>query len=250
MDEQMLLLWSKFKEELHLQTSVITQKVTASVSETIEEKLKPIIEENQTLKNEVRTLKTKIQHLEKEARKNNIILHEIPETESNNQELMNNVLGVLNNLSKKSNINEWDIWEISQATRLGKKKENKTRPILLRLTLEWRKIEILKNNKQFPEKIYATQDFPKEVLDKRRELKIQLAEETKNGKTAFIRYDKLIVKDKVEKRKRSPSKSTESTPTSNGKKEAPSKLCKTSNFPKTITRTYSGSNISSNILNK
>lgn len=240
MDGQMQILWSKFKEELQLQTAAITQNITASISATIEEKIKPILEENQILKKEVVVvLKTRVQHLERETRRNNVILHGIPESEQNKQELMEKVLEALNNMGKKAQIAEWDIWELSQVTRLGKQKEGIARPILIQLTLAWRKVEILKNNKQFPVGIYATEDFPKDVLEKRRELKTRLAEEIKNGKTAYIRYDKLIIKDKVEKRKRSPSRSIESTPTSINKQKAPSKIHKTNIFTNTKTRSTS-----------
>lgn len=73
-------------------------------------------------------------------------------------------------------------------------------------------MEMLKNKRYFPENIYISEDFPKEVLNKRKELKTQQQEEIKKGNLAYIRYDKLIIKEKsTEKRKRSPSNSPKGT---------------------------------------
>ncbi|VVD01456.1 unnamed protein product [Leptidea sinapis] len=52
---------------------------------------------------------------------------------------------------------------------------------------------------------YITEDFPKEVLEKIRELKPKLIEEREKGNTAYIKYDQLVVKEGAlinEKRKR------------------------------------------------
>lgn len=203
MDAQMQTLLEILKEEMKLQTQTITE----SLSKTIDEKMKPLREENEKLKKEVETLKTKVHILEKDARKNNVILHNVDELETSHRELIELVVETLNKLSLNANIEKWDIWEISKAQRLGKKGD-KNRPILITVTLTWRKIEILKNNKKFHDKIYATEDYPREILMKRQELKEKMQEEIKNGKTAYLRYDKLIVKETPkEKRKRSPTQS-------------------------------------------
>lgn len=234
MDEQIKLLWERLRSELQIQTITITENVTASVNQTLENKLKPIIEENQALKEEIGTLKSRVQTLEKETRKSNVILHGIPEKEGNRDELLKIVLDTLNNMSKKADINEWDKWEISDITRIGRRTEKKTRPILIKLTLAWRKIELLRNKKHFMDNIYATDDFPKNVIEKRKELKTKLEEEIKKGNIAYIRYDRLIIKNKEEtneKRKRSPSQSPKilsGTPESQTK--APNKLSKTNAF--------------------
>lgn len=115
--------------------------------------------------------------------------------------------------------------------RIGKISSDKPGPVMIQLTLTWRKYEIFRNKNNFPENIYVTEDFPKEVLIKRKELLLQKKEIEKNGKVAFIHYDKLIVKDRKtpsddNKRKRSPSKS----PSQATQKEAPRKVNKTNAF--------------------
>lgn len=93
--------------------------------------------------------------------------------------------------------------EISDFRRLGRKEEGKRRPILIKFTLAWRKMAILKNNKKLEKNIYATEDFPKEVIKKRQELKEKQQEELKKGNIAIIRYDKLIIREKCKQRTQS-----------------------------------------------
>lgn len=105
-----------------------------------------MIEENCELKTEVSVLKSRITHLETVSRRNNLILHGIPEVETNQEQLMASVLTNLNGISEKTKESEWDKWEISNAYTLGKKTNGKIRPILITTTLVWRKNLVLKNN--------------------------------------------------------------------------------------------------------
>lgn len=221
MEQQMDNLFKKLQLEMQNQTIELNATLTANLTSTIEEKIKPLVEQNQVLKDEVQLLRAKVKSLEKESRGNNLILHGIMESERSNTELLDLVLDTLNE-ALKDVTDKWDKWEISKVQRLGaKKSETKARPILVTLTLIWRKIEILKNNKSFSNNIYATEDFPKDVIIKRRELAPKLQEERKKGKIAYIRYDQLIVKENIsEKRKRSPTESPEAQRTA---EEAPSR---------------------------
>lgn len=59
--------------------------------------------------------------------------------------------------------------------------------------------------------MYVKEDFPKEVLKIRKQLQPKVEEERKNGKIAFIKYNKLFVKKpgttNREKRKREVTRS-------------------------------------------
>ncbi|CAG5058191.1 unnamed protein product [Parnassius apollo] len=56
------------------------------------------------------------------------------------------------------------------------------------------KLKIQQNQKCLKDTpYYVKQDFPKEVLKKRKELQPQLKVEREAGNTAFLKYDKLIV---------------------------------------------------------
>lgn len=225
------------KEEFNKQTTNLMEKFTANVALTIEEKLKPLVQENANLKKEVTTLKNKISNLERETKKNNIILHGIEDKEESQYELLDVVIKFLNETGK-GRMDEFDKWEISDARRLGKKVDGKKRPILVKLTLAWRKVEILKNNKNFPENTYATEDFPKEILKIRKELEQKRKAEIEKGNRAFILYDKLIIKPQEkekEKRKRSPTNSPVNLNDNNNDNtkrglEAPNKINKTNAF--------------------
>lgn len=189
-------LFEKLKAEMQIQLQTQTDTLTEKLNSKLDEKLQLIFEENQLLKSKIEVLETKVHSLERETRRNNLILHGIKENENekNNHNLMDTVLKVLNDLSKNSKIETWDKWEISMVRRLGKKIEGRTRPVLVSLTLTWRKSEILKNNKKFLENIYATEDLPRDVLLKRKELKKTVEDERAKGNFAFIRYDKVIIK--------------------------------------------------------
>lgn len=201
-------LLSEIEKKFERHATKITEDVTRNISATLDTKFETILQENEELKKEVSALKAKIGNMERDTRKNNFVIHGIKETENNPADLMQLILDHLNIVSEKTDINAWDKWEISSVRRLGKPTQNKIRPILITVTLTWRKIEIFKHKKYFPENVYISEDLPKDIIIKRKELKIQQQEEIKKGNLAYIRYDKLIVKEKpVETRKRLPTTS-------------------------------------------
>lgn len=60
--------------------------------------------------------------------------------------------------------------------------------------------------------MYVTEDFSKEILEKRRELQAKVKEERAKGNFAYIKYDKIIIREgnlNTEKRKRDQSSSPE-----------------------------------------
>lgn len=90
------------------------------------------------------------------------------------------------------------------------------------LTTSWKKHLILKNKRNLPINVFVNEDYPKEVLETRKQLKLQLEAERKSGNIAFIKYDKLIVKKPTnsnrEKRKRETPTGSPTTPTPSQKK--------------------------------
>ncbi|KAJ2944688.1 hypothetical protein O0L34_g4045 [Tuta absoluta] len=229
--ETILTKITQLSEDMKNQAEKITTTVTENLTKTIDEKMKLLTTENQTLLKENKVMKERVTKMDREIRANNVILHGIPETENNKMELLKLSLDTLNIISKKTNTENWDKWEVNKFYRLGKKTEKKNRPILVSVTTNWRKMEILRNNKLFPDGIYATDDLPKEVLAKRRELAIKLKEELGKGNTAYISYDRLIVKEATkEKRKRSPTKSPPEPRNQMLENKKPSKINKISDF--------------------
>ncbi|XP_069365306.1 uncharacterized protein [Maniola hyperantus] len=224
------------KEEMSQQTAVINQNMIT----TMDEKLKPLVDDIVGLKLDVETLKTKTQYLERQTRKNNLIIHGVQETETNFPDLLKHIISVLNVVSDKTGIEAWDKWEISNVKRIGKKIEGKTRPICTTLTLYWRKMELLRNKKHLPENVYITEDYPKEVLLKRKELKTQLKEELDKGNEAYIVYDRLVIKAKKDKRKRSPTKSPITPNDERTKNTNKTKMSRVNYFDKTRSLSFSG----------
>ncbi|CAH0404044.1 unnamed protein product [Chilo suppressalis] len=198
------------KVDFKKENEELAKRFSLEVSSAINDSLKPLAEENKQLKLEIETLQSKVYNLQKEIRKNNLILHGVTETQTNSAELRVKVSQTLNKTCNNTEVREWDEWEVSDVKKLGNSSPDKTRPIMVTLTLTWRKIELLKNNKNFPSGIYVTPDYPKEILLKRKELMKEKEEKEKKGNIAYIRYDKLIVRSKEDRennRKRLPSKS-------------------------------------------
>jgi hypothetical protein len=209
-DQILKKIEEKMEQQSEKQVEMITKNLTENFAQMIDEKLNLLAIENQNLKKEIDGLTVKVNILERETRKSNLIIHGLPEQEKNNNELMESIITTLNILSNNAELDPWDKWEISKCHRIGKKSNEKKRPVLISPTLAWRRTQILKNNRKFPDGVHATEDMPREVLNKRRELRPELLERLKEGKVAFIKYDRLIVKEKEdtnEKRKRSPSDS-------------------------------------------
>nr|XP_037870351.1 uncharacterized protein LOC119629240 [Bombyx mori] len=116
MSEDMTKLFQMMKLELDKQTATITQSVTDSIMRNIDDKIKPILEENKYLKNEVQKLNDKARYLENKGKKNNLILHGIKEIENNRQELFNLIKDIMKGLNVDINS-----YEINNYYRLGKK---------------------------------------------------------------------------------------------------------------------------------
>lgn len=194
MEGQFQLLFDKMKIEMEVQSTAIMTKM--------DEKLAPLVEENRNLKIKLEKLENEVKYLNRGQRENNIIIFGLEETETSTQDLIEKVK---NNFLQDLKIN-LENFEINKIHRLGLKKleNNKERPILCSFVNNWKKNEIIKNKKNL-KKIYITEDYSKEVLQKRKQLQAELTEERKKGNIAYLKYDKLIVKqdnNHQEKRKR------------------------------------------------
>lgn len=204
MDEQFQLLFDKMKIELSKQTISITESITNTIMEKIEEKLQPIVKENEKLKANVRKLEEEVEQLKREKKNNNLVLFGVKEEEKSFTQLLEKIKKIFKE-DLDINIEER---EINKMFRLGKinSENKKPRPILLSLVSEMKKGEIMKNKKNLKD-IYINDDFSKETLEKRKELLPKLEEERKKGNIAYFKHDKLIIKENKDKRKRELSSS-------------------------------------------
>lgn len=198
------LLLAKLDEKLNQQTLLITTAVTNNVMEALNEKLSNIMEENNNLKKKVTYLEQKLNIVEKEKRRNNLIFFGTQELGKTETELVDYIKELIVDAGV-----HLDSQEINCVQRIGRWTGTKNRPVLVSFSSIWKKHIIMKNKTNLPQGIYIKEDFPKEVLEKRRQLQVQVEEERKKGNIAFIKYDKLVVKSSSEssreKRKREES---------------------------------------------
>lgn len=240
MNLNMDLLLSKLDEKLQHQTLTITAAITKNVMDALEEKIAPIIEENKNLKTKIIKLEQKLNFMEKEKRKFNLIIFGTEENGKREAELVDYIKELI--LETGTYI---DSHEISNIYRIKTSKPSTSQPIVITLSTIWKKHLILKNKKKLPPGIYIKEDYPKDIVEIRKKLQPKVDEEIKKGNIAFIKYDKLVIKNPNEnsrdKRKREQSKSP---PTSTQKKANTNKKIEETNN-KTLTKQV----IKPNILN-
>ncbi|KAI5633374.1 hypothetical protein NE865_13879 [Phthorimaea operculella] len=205
MDKNMEILFSRLEQRLQQQTIEITTTVTNNVMAAFNEKMKIITEENENLKIRVSELENKLNYLDKEKRRNNIILFGMEEKENSEAELVDVVKEIITDMEI-----HLDSSEISKVSRIGKRSDNKLRPVVATITTTWKKNMIIRNKTKLTTGVYIKEDYSKETLEKRKVLQKQVEDERRKGNKAFIKYDKLIVKNAShdtnrEKRKRETS---------------------------------------------
>ncbi|CAG4928113.1 unnamed protein product [Colias eurytheme] len=189
------------------QMKIEMEKQTDNIISQMENKLLPITSEIAHIKLENNKLKEDIAIIENYKRKNNIIIYGLHEIEKSSSDLLEKIT-----LKIREDLHvQLEQRDINYIHRIGKKDENKSkvRPILLSLVNSWKKNEIMSKKKNLKD-LYLSEDYSKDVLAKRKELLNQLKEERKKGKFAYIKNNKLIVKEgnpNMEKRKREESAS-------------------------------------------
>lgn len=178
-------------EDLFNKMKIEMQNQTKEIISQMDEKLVSFTREIEDLKSENQKLKERINNIEKNKRFNNIIVFGLRENEQSPTDLMEITKKKITTDLKISLENR----DINSIYRLGKKNASeKGRPILISLVNGWKKTEIMRNKNKLKD-VYATEDYPKEILEKRKELQEKLIEERKKGNFAVLKYDKLIIKE-------------------------------------------------------
>ena len=185
------------KQEIREMGRNVTEQVTLNMSRMFEEKLLLVEKNYENVKDRMENQEERIQALERQARKNNLVFFGIEENEKTYESLERNVITwVEHYLSVK--LNYADIQEVK---RIGKKDE-RIRPIVVTFSTLGTKIKIMKQKSELKgTHYYIKEDYPKQILEKRRELQKQLQTERENGNIAVIKYDRLIVWKNNTKRK-------------------------------------------------
>lgn len=242
MDKNMELLLNKLDEKFKNQTELITHSITESVMEVLDEKMKTIMAENTNLKDKISELEFKLKRAEIEKRKNNLVFFGINENIKFETELVDFIKEIIVSMEVYM-----DSQEINKVYRIGQKTENKNRPVVVTITTQWKKHLILKNKPSLPQGINIKEDYPKEILDKRKQLQPQVEEEIKKGNIAYIKYDKLIIKKPKENREKR-KRETSDSPKAPSEKKTNKKATLENPVP-TLPKTHTREIIRPNILN-
>lgn len=179
---------TKHKQEM----AEMKEDIKNTINNNINEKFKCLEIKNIFLETKIDEQNKKINYLERHIRRKNLVLFGVEDNERSYEELENKIITIINmyfNVPCDNN-------NIESVRRVGKKGE-KPRPVVITFNTMGLKIKIQKNknalqNTQF----YIKEDYPVEILNKRRELQTQLQNEREAGNIAFIKYDKLIVQQK------------------------------------------------------
>ncbi|XP_046969750.1 uncharacterized protein LOC124537079 [Vanessa cardui] len=199
--EDIMIALRKIQNELDSQKNTIlqsgekvTETVTQNINSILEEKFKIWDEKYEDLKQKLENQEKRIYFMEKQARKNNIVFFGIEETENSYQMLENIIIDFVNKYFSLD-LNHRDIQEVK---RIGKKGE-KSRPIIATFTTLGTKIKIFKQRKEALSKTtyYLMEDYPKQILEKRKVLQEQAITEREKGNIVKIKYDKLVILPKT-----------------------------------------------------
>lgn len=168
------------------------KKIDSCVLEinVLKEKVKIVEEENKQLVQITTRLEGKIDQLENQSRRNNIVIYGIPEIQDENWEKTEKLL--LNFVREMLKI-ELEQYSVERAYRLGYAK-NMKRPIIAKLNNFKTKDLIMKNAKFLKNTEFAiSEDYSQKVKDERSQLKplINIAKE--QGKRAFLSFNKISI---------------------------------------------------------
>lgn len=159
---------------------------------TISTKLDSIQNNFDLVKEELNQHSKSLKNLDYEKRRKNLVIFGIPE-ENDRSQLENVIFKLIN---ENLQIYSFSLLELDFCRRLGKPQQ-KPRPVLLGLTTQRRKIEILKNGKKFKgTPIYIKEDCPPQDRDTREALLEEMRKLRNEGKYAVVRYGKLITYDR------------------------------------------------------
>lgn len=193
MDEMKALLLEikNQQEEQRLATQELRKEILEKIESTVIVKLQEVTEKQNEIEEKIKNQEKAIENFEKQLRKRNLIFFGIHETEQNYFELQNRILDIIND----EYLVKCEDNEIQEVYRIGKKSLN-PRPVVVCFSTFAKKLSILKKSKTIQTSHYVKQDFPKNVLLKRRELQEIAKTERENGRLVTIKYDKLIYLDK------------------------------------------------------
>ncbi|XP_068697186.1 protein unc-13 homolog C-like [Montipora foliosa] len=130
--------------------------------------------------------------LESHSRRNNLIFYSIPEEEKESNAKTEDLVFTFLEEKLKMQVEAKDI-SIERAHRLGKRKENKSRPIMVKFSFHRDKDLILSSAYKLVGTGFGiSQDFLQEIVIRKELVKV-VKEAKKEGREAKLNYDKLYI---------------------------------------------------------
>lgn len=178
--------------EMDSKISGIEEGITSKITRHLDLRFEEINTELVELKRRLENQEKRLYYLEKNSVQRNIVFFGVEENENYSYfKLLEQIQEIIRKHMKL----EIQEFEIESVRRIGKKGD-RPRPISATFTTLGTKIKILKNRKTLAgTEYYIKEEFPAEVLKVREGLKLKQKREREQGKVAFIRYDKLVVKE-------------------------------------------------------
>ncbi|CAG9131215.1 unnamed protein product [Plutella xylostella] len=190
--EELTKMMKEIQEELveqKVEFQQMERNITTNINNNINNKFERMEIKYAELEKTVTKQEERLDMIEKQLRKKNLVFFGVEETEKNYEDLESNLVKIINDKMKVS----CSLSEVESARRIGKRGD-KPRPIVLTLTTTGKKIQILKRKKSLDgSTYYLKEDFPPKILNIRKELQEELKKKREEGTNAVLRYDKIII---------------------------------------------------------
>ncbi|XP_045493275.1 uncharacterized protein LOC123692562 [Colias croceus] len=172
----------------------VEQRITNKINENIDSKFKTIQEDIEKLKKTNTENEYRLLEIEKCMRIRNLTFFGIQEQEKSYEDLEKNILNLI---TSDMNINCHKT-ELQFIKRLGKRTENKIRPVIVTFSTFGKKLCIMKMKHNLKDKnIYIKEDFPPKILEIRKKLQEQLHKERESGEHDSNKKQQIAKKNKV-----------------------------------------------------
>lgn len=151
-------------------------------------------DENRKLKDVIKTQERRIESIEKEIRKNKLVIHGIEETENESDNQLRQKIGkIMTGMKIEKHVQQG----VREVRRIGRQINKMNRPVRIEMDNWNNKIDILKATKMLKgTKIIIEEEYTKETLAERKKLLPYMMEARDKGQRAFLNYNKLKINGK------------------------------------------------------
>ncbi|KAI5693424.1 hypothetical protein M8J76_001306 [Diaphorina citri] len=168
------------------------------------------------MRSQLNTHSEQISSFERDRRRKNLVIFGLNEVQGETRsEVEKKICELIGNLLESA----LTLQEVDFCRRVGKFRQGKNRPVLLGLTTERKKYEIFRNcHKLRGSVISIREDLPDNVRNKRKDLIIEMKKLRAEGKSAYVNYDKLVIRDDNQSQKSNQKRAHSESPSLPNKK--------------------------------